>query len=300
MTDPLLLYVPGLMPKPAAAWHKDALARSLAAGLKAIGADTAPAREAFAIYAWTHAFYGEHRDFALDAAAVDRLVAAPATSDTDNREARSFARRAKRALFRIGNAVPILIPCFANDQHIRDFNRYARDDDGAATRIREGLKALLREARDRPILLLGHSMGSVICWDTLWHLHNAQRIDVAIDLFLTMGSPLGQRYVQARLLFANARDRGRMPLGIRRWVNLAAAGDMTSLEQRLADDFAPLFPGSDLVIEDAGVSNAFRLDGVLEPHAEYGYLANPVTARIVADCWSACTAGAASGSMTIA
>lgn len=303
MTDPLLLYVPGLMPKPAAAWHKEALARSLAAGLKAIGADTAPAGEAFAIYAWTHAFYDEHRDFALDAAAVDRLVAAPAASDRASREARSLARRAKRALFRIGNAVPILIPCFANDQqrlHLRDFNRYARDDDGAATRIRQGLAALLREARDRPILLLGHSMGSVICWDTLWHLHNAQRIDVAVDLFLTMGSPLGQRYVQARLLFAKARDKGCMTPGIRRWVNLAAAGDLTSLDQRLADDFAPRFPGSDLAIEDAGVSNAFRLDGVLEPHAEYGYLANPVTARIVADCWSACSAGATRGSMTIA
>ena len=82
-----------------------------------------------------------------------------------------------------------------------------------------------------------------------------------------------------------------MPPGIRRWVNLAAAGDMTSLDQRLANDFAALFPGSDLTIEDEGLTNAFRLDGVLNPHAEYGYLANPVTARIVAEWWSLAVAG---------
>lgn len=291
MADPLLIYVPGLMPKPPATVHRDALARSLAAGLEAIGADGAPAQEAFTIHAWTHAFYGVDRDFALDAASVDRLVAAPMATDADIREARSFARRAKRALFRIGNAIPVLIPHFATDRqrlHIHDLNRYARDDDGAATRIREGLEAMLREAGDRPVLLIGHSMGSVICWDTLWELHNGQRIDANVDLFLTMGSPLGQRYVQTRLL--SARTAGRMPPGIRRWVNLAATGDMTSLDQRLANDFAALFPGSKLIIEDEGLTNAFRLDGVLNPHAEYGYLANPVTARLVAEWWSVAAA----------
>ncbi len=38
-------------------------------------------------------------------------------------------------------------------------------------------------------------------------------------------------------------------------------------------------------IEDHGVLNYFRLDGVLNVHAEYGYLANSVTAGIVADWW---------------
>ncbi len=290
--DPLLLYVPGLMPKPAASVHRDALARSLAAGLAGIGADTAPAREAFAIYAWTHAFYGTDRDFALDSASVDRLVAAPMATDADIREARSFGRRAKRMLFRLGDAIPVLIPHFATDRqrlHIRDLNRYAHDDDGAASRIHDGLEALLSDAGDRPTLLIGHSMGSVICWDTLWRMHNVKGVGAEIDLFLTMGSPLGQRYVQARLLSAGGRG-SRMPSGIRRWVNLAAAGDMTSLDQRLANDFAALFPGSGLAIEDEGVTNAFRLEGVLNPHAEYGYLANPVTARIIADWWSAVTA----------
>jgi hypothetical protein len=38
-------------------------------------------------------------------------------------------------------------------------------------------------------------------------------------------------------------------------------------------------------IEDHVVHNFFRLDGVLNVHAEYGYLVNDLTARIVTDWW---------------
>jgi hypothetical protein len=38
-------------------------------------------------------------------------------------------------------------------------------------------------------------------------------------------------------------------------------------------------------IEDYQLHNYFRLDGVLNVHAEYGYLANSVTARTVTDWW---------------
>ncbi len=134
-------------------------------------------------------------------------------------------------------------------------------------------------------MLRGHSRGSIICWDTLWEADHAENRAIAVSLFLTMGSPLGQRYVQKRLLSDRSRGARRFPAGIDRWINLAAIGDMTSLDQRLANDFARYYPGSEPVIEDHEVVNAFRLDGTINPHAEYGYLANPVTARIVADWW---------------
>jgi hypothetical protein len=38
-------------------------------------------------------------------------------------------------------------------------------------------------------------------------------------------------------------------------------------------------------IEDIEIFNAFRQDGELNVHAEYGYLANKVTAAVVADWW---------------
>jgi len=38
-------------------------------------------------------------------------------------------------------------------------------------------------------------------------------------------------------------------------------------------------------IEDHELHNYFRLDGVLNVHAEYGYLVNDVTARTVCEWW---------------
>ena len=38
-----------------------------------------------------------------------------------------------------------------------------------------------------------------------------------------------------------------------------------------------------LTQRDIEVDNWFRLDGEFNPHAEYGYLANPVVAGVIAD-----------------
>lgn len=276
------------MPKPPADVHERALSASLAAGLAQIGAGTEPADDGFALYSWNFDFYREHRDFDLDEASVKRLVANPVASEQDIREASTHTKQLHRALFRIGNALPFLIPHFATDRqrlHVRDLNRYAHNRDKSATAIRDGLKAMIRDAGDQPILLIGHSMGSVICWDTLWELAFEDEAPAEVSLFMTMGSPLGQRYVQQRMLSHRRRDLRRFPLGIRRWINLAATGDMTSLDQRLSNDFARRFPEADIEIEDHLLVNAFRLDGDINPHAEYGYLANPVTARFVTDWW---------------
>lgn len=283
--------MPGLMPKPPADIHRNALAAALAAGLDLIGADPAPA-EAFELYSWTGKFYGEDRDYELDRASVDTLLANPVAAADDISEASRPGLRLQRALFRIGNALPFLIPHFATDRqrlHISDLNRYARDRDGCASTIREGLKTVLADRGTAPLLLIGHSMGSIICWDALWESIHRDGEAIAVSLFLTMGSPLGQRYVQQRLISYRDRDLRRFPDGIERWVNLAAVGDMTSLDQRLANDFAARFTDNTLRIEDHEVVNAFRLEGAINPHAEYGYLANPVTARFVADWWQAVT-----------
>lgn len=288
---PRIVYVPGLMPKPPAAKHRGALQNSLAAGLRLVGADTSPA-EALELYAWNFGFYGEDRPWQLDMASVAALLASPAAGEAERRDAVRPGLRLSRWLFRAGNALPFLVPHFATDRqrlHIRDLNAYARNDAGAATRIRSGLKTLLREPSGAPLLLIGHSMGSIICWDTLWDADHGDNEMVPVSLFLTMGSPLGQRYVRERLLGHRAKRDRRFPAGIGRWINLAATGDMTSLGQRLASNFARYYRDATPAIEDHEIVNAFRLDGVISPHSEYGYLANPVTAGIISEWWQ--TAG---------
>ena len=47
--------------------------------------------------------------------------------------------------------------------------------------------------------------------------------------------------------------------------------------------------------EDNVIFNYYRLDGVLNAHAEYGYLVNEETARTVADWWRRHDKGVQSG-----
>jgi hypothetical protein len=148
----------------------------------------------------------------------------------------------------------------------------------------------LRQAWDehRPILLIAHSMGSVIAYEALWQMSRATREALQIDLLLTMGSPLGQSYIQKQLKGVDAIGVVRYPANIRHWVNLAAVGDLTAIDPALRNDFGEMLrAGLVEEIEDRRIFNWFRQGGVLNPHAEYGYLINPETASVVIDWWRA-------------
>lgn len=292
---PLVLYVPGLLPKPEHGPHRDALFRCLIAGIRRhdekIALDFAANLHCFDIISWTYDFYETHRDIAIDQDAIEAVIEQPAATPEDIAEASSWKRRIARWAFSLADVMPFLIPHVANERmelHLRDLRRYLRNRDDIAEHTRQMLKVRLRAAVEarRPILLIGHSMGSVIAWDSLWQMSQNERDDVAIDVLLTMGSPLGQRFMKRRLLgFDEAGDK-RYPQGVRRWINLSAVGDLTALDPDLADGFAEMATrGLVESIEDHSLHNYFRLNGDLNPHAEYGYLTNDVTAKIVAEWW---------------
>ena len=137
-------------------------------------------------------------------------------------------------------------------------------------------------------MLFRSSMGSVIAYDALWEMSHEGRDDLRLELLLTMGSPLGQNYLQRRILGHDHSGTGRFPANVRRWVNLAAVGDMTAIDPVLRDDFGEMIElGLVETIEDIEIFNHFRLNGQLNEHAEYGYLVNRVTADIVARWWRA-------------
>ncbi len=291
---PVVLYVPGLLPKPEPAVHSDALLRCLRAGLQriapSVGLAIAATRGAFDVVSWTFDFYGEYRDFAIDAEAVDALIAQVAPSERDIEEAVSWKRRFARFAYLLGDRLPFLIPHLTNERtemHLRDLRRYVRDDNGIAAHTRRMVKVPLRAAFEggHPVMLIGHSMGSVIAYEALWELtHEGGAAEV--DLFVTMGSPLGQRYMQQRLIGKAARGAGKYPHNIRRWKNLAAIGDLTSIDRRLANDYSPMLRlGLVGSLDDEDIFTWYRLGGVLNPHSEYGYLACDTTARVVADWW---------------
>ena len=291
---PLILYIPGLLPKPEPAIHSEALARCLLAGVRRIDpavADAIEAADAFDIVSWTFDFYGTHRDFELDRAAIDAVVEQVEADEKDIAEATSWSRRLTRWLYRLGDRMPFLIPHVANEKasvHLRDLQRYLGDDNGIATHARRMLKMRLRAAYEagQPILLIAHSMGSVIAYDSLWEMSHSSRDHLRLDMLLTMGSPLGQNYMQKRLKGAGQPGYARYPTNIGRWKNLAAIGDLTALDRRLSDDFDGMLELGLLdTFEDERVLNWFRLEGQLNVHAEYGYLVNEKTARTIVEWW---------------
>ena len=295
MNKPLILYIPGLLPKPEPDVHRSALRRCLLAGLERVDAEVAEElrkdERCFDLIAWTYDFYREHRDYSIDTGSVDALLAQIDPTELDIVEASTRMKRFMRWIYRTGDLFPFLIPHLASERveiHLRDLRRYTRNSNAIGDHTREMLKLPMRAAAemDRPILLLAHSMGSVIAYDSLWEMSHDGRDDLTLDLLVTMGSPLGQTYVQRRLLGNSESGAKRYPSNISRWVNLAAVGDMTAVDPVLADDFAGMLKlGLVGSIEDIEIFNAFRLDGVLNEHAEYGYLINKVTAKLIADWW---------------
>ena len=297
MTSPLILYIPGLLPKPEPGVHKIALRRCLIEGLRRADPEVATAladsEHSFDVVGWTYDFYREHRDFSLDAPSVDRLIEQQDATEQDIVEACTPGKRFMRWVYRVGDLLPFLIPHTASERvelHIRDLRRYVKNRNGIGDHTREMLKMPLRAAWEsqRPVLLIAHSMGSVIAYDALWEMSHDGRDDFRLELLLTMGSPLGQNYLQRRILGHDRSGADRFPVNVKRWVNLAAVGDMTAIDPVLRNDFGEMIElGLVDEIEDIEIFNYFRQDGELNEHAEYGYLVNKVTADIVAGWWRA-------------
>jgi len=294
-TRPLIIYIPGLLPKPAPELHREALLRCLLTGVHRVDAEVAGEIEAFPgafdLVSWTYDFYREHRDMALDATAIEAVIEQHGASKQDIAEATSWKRQLTRGIFTLGDMLPFLIPHITSEQmavHLRDLRRYQGDVNEIAQHTRRMLKVPLRAATEahRPVLLIGHSMGSVIAYDALWELSHIGRDNVEVDMFLTMGSPLGQRYMQKRILGAGKSGFDRYPNNIRRWINLSAVGDLTALDPYHVNDFGEMLElGLVNRIDDEAMFTYFRLNGELNVHAEYGYFVNEKTAHTIVKWW---------------
>lgn len=291
-TQPLIVYVPGLKPKPPAELHQRELIRCLAEGIRRVDADVADdIASAFHLVSWTYDFYGEHRDINLDLEDIETILSKERASEEDIETVTSLRRRFMRWLFRTADYLPFLIPHFATEEieiHLRDFNKYLRNNNGVSEEARQKLKKVLVEAAGagRPILLLGHSMGSVIVYDSLWQLSRETNTDLRVDLLVTTGSPLGQSIVQRHLMGSHRKGEEKYPANIKQWINIAAVGELTAIDRNLKNDFSMMIElGLIDDIDDRDSFNYYHMHGTLNVHAEYGYLINEVTAGVIRGWW---------------
>ena len=170
-----------------------------------------------------------------------------------------------------------------------DLAEYWNRNSDFATRIRERVRSALCLALEYSdqVMLISHGTGCIVAYDALWELSHkpeyADRVrDRKVDLWLTVGAPLGDSMVARRLLGARKKGLERFPSNIVSWHNLAAEDDFVSHDNTLGDDFKKMLNQRQVsCIRDYRIYNMTVRYGKSNPHSSLGYLVHPRTAQII-------------------
>jgi len=142
----------------------------------------------------------------------------------------------------------------------------------ARSLIRERLVQVLEKYKGNEIMLIGHSMGSIIAYDVLTFLMP----DINIHSFVTIGSPLGFPVVQGKVAaeWSSKRlvpPRLKTPPGVKRhWYNFADLKDKVALIYQLSKNFHRNYRG--IKVQDFIVHNDYQIEENANHHKSYGYL----------------------------
>ena len=168
--------------------------------------------------------------------------------------------------------------------YFRDLEVYYSDDSvdhqdpTVLTRdlIRKRLLDVLKEHYEDDILLICHSMGSIIAYDVLINYPDQCRINSLV----TVGSPLGIPIIISRIF--KEQKALRVPENImKKWYNLSDPEDLVAMDHTLEDDFHE--NKNNIAIHDMLVYNDYQVDGERNPHKIYGYLRTTEMAQIFKD-----------------
>lgn len=130
--------------------------------------------------------------------------------------------------------------------------------------IRDQVNAKVRPVLNRePCVVVSHSLGTVVAYWVLAEMG----VDAEVPLLVTAGSPLGLMEIQNRI---EEHQPLVFPKGVGAWLNATDERDIVALHSRLE-----LF---DKIENHTEVRNAGK-----DPHDIFGYLADPIVARRIAD-----------------
>lgn len=172
-----------------------------------------------------------------------------------------------------------------------DMAHYWNRDEAFGSEVRATMSAPLKRAlrRSGPVLLIAHSLGAIVAYDTLWKFsrtgeYRPEFSDRPIDLWITIGSPLSDPTVRRHLRGSGATGPRRFPANVRRWVNVTAEDDFVAHDETAADDFTDMVEaGLVETIDDHQIYNLAVRRGRSNPHSSAGYLIHPTVTALVAD-----------------
>lgn len=156
---------------------------------------------------------------------------------------------------------------------LQDLSRYY-EEENIRTKLRDLLRKETLKHTDKRVMILSHSMGTIIAYDVLRNI-GKEHPRLIIDHFVTLGSPLGLPHVKYKA--AQENPLIRTPSVVKRWSNFADKRDPVSMDVHLAGDYAANDNGvavnDDLVANDWGGIH----------HKSYGYLRTPEVSKVIAD-----------------
>lgn len=169
-----------------------------------------------------------------------------------------------KQLFHIDYVADSILEKKAKDLHTYYSNNEFKN------KTREILIKTILDNKDRKIILVAHSMGSIIAYDSLVRL-SQENSDIEIDYFITIGSPLGLPHVKYKI--NKEFNSLSTPENVQNWKNFADKRDKVALDTHLSDDYKANIKNIK-VIDDLVLNDWYG-----NPHKSYGYLRTPEFSR---------------------
>lgn len=154
-------------------------------------------------------------------------------------------------------------------------------DCSARESIQKRLSSVLEKYKSYEILLIAHSMGTIIAFDVLSKMDD----NFSINTFVTIGSPLGLPVIGGRIfaeqkqLNVNLKNPVAPDSISGSWYNLSDILDKIALDHTLNDDFDANCFG--IKATDMSVYNNYEINNEPNPHKSYGYLRTTELATII-------------------
>ena len=144
--------------------------------------------------------------------------------------------------------------------------------------LQDELASILLAHKADDIMLIAHSMGSIISYDVLRNLGNPDQ-GLRVSHFVTVGSPLGLPYVKLRVMQERTYDPVvRTPTIVNKsWINFADRKDPVAFDTHLKDDYGPNASG--IEVRDDLILNDYENNH----HKIFGYLRAPEVAEHIRD-----------------
>lgn len=153
-------------------------------------------------------------------------------------------------------------------KQLKDIGEYYSNNE-IRNKVNKRLMDLLLAHQHDEIILISHSMGTIVAYDVLREIGRSENhFGVKVEHLITMGAPLGLTVVKGNVI--NYNGKLRTPTCVTgSWVNFSDPQDVVCLDSHLADDYEANSSG--IKVEDKMVCNDYPGN----EHKSYGYLRTP-------------------------